>query len=129
MTAILAIANQKASRKTTTAINLAAAIAQRGKKTLLIDLDPQANTTIAFSNRTKSRHHVRCARDHRAEMAAIIKPSKIPCCLWLPGAWALAKLDSSSPVNSTHPSTQGRADAAPEGYEYIVRTPHRLWGS
>ena len=34
--------------KTTTAINLSAAIANRDKRTLLIDLDPQANSTIAF---------------------------------------------------------------------------------
>lgn len=60
---VIALVNQKGGcAKTTTAVNLAACLAVTGRKTLVIDLDPQANATVSLGvdpgGMTRTIYHV-----------------------------------------------------------------------
>ena len=93
---IVAIANQKGGvGKTTTAINLAAGLALRGKPTLLIDLDPQGNSSMSFLDITQIGRSVYDALAEQAvPMAEVIQRTGLTNLSLAPARIALAKLES-----------------------------------
>lgn len=73
----LSIANQKGgTAKTATAVNLAAALAERGRRVLLIDLDPQANASAWFGVRDDGRGLLDVLTD-QAELTDLIRPTSV----------------------------------------------------
>jgi chromosome partitioning protein len=92
---ILAIANQKGGvGKTTTAINLAAALALRGKSTLLVDLDPQANSSMSFVDLREVHRSMYDVFVDSVRVADVIQPTTIEQLSVAPAKIALAKLEA-----------------------------------
>ncbi len=127
---IITVANQKGGvGKTTTAINLSAAVANKGHRTLLIDLDPQANSTMSYvDQRAIKRSMFDVLVSEELGLNDVIVPTPLPNLFLAPSKIALAKLESKliGELDGPFRLKDKMKDASSE-YDYIfIDTPPTL---
>jgi chromosome partitioning protein len=107
--------------KSTTAVSLAAALAQQGKRTLLADCDPQANASEMFIPEREIEFDFRSIIVDRVPVEKVIRETRIPGLDVLPASFDLAHLDKELVVSPAGVERIGRALRGPaKEYDFVI---------
>ena len=121
---IIAVTNQKGGvGKTTTTINLAAALASKGVKTLVVDLDPQGNSTMSFVDIHQLKRSMYDAlTEDNVHLADIILPAdKVEGLSIAPAQISLAKIEAKLLGElDSHFRLKDELASVQDLYDYII---------
>lgn len=129
MTKVISLVNQKGGvGKTTSSINLAAALGQLGKKTLIIDMDPQSNATTGLGlNSSDFEYDIYETITGRCEISKAIKKTHFKNLSIIPATINLAGIDVEFIKKQFSDSTFQRNDqlkisleTVKEKFDYVI---------
>jgi chromosome partitioning protein len=124
---IITVANQKGGvGKTDLCVNLASYLAHKGKKVLVLDLDPQANATEYLSGESHKKDSGRLLVDDRVSLKRVTNPTSIKNLFLVPGSQGLNAAQVEV-MNDPGMQFKLRRKLKNHGFDYVlIDTPPSL---